>query len=266
MAKEKSKAKKIVLGILGGLAAVIAVLVIVICIIAGQNVRAMDSCIDAVLDELRTEHTVTPVDPGEYKEMTISGIMKFHVEQYDIEDVGNLSVMRVNMGVMQMATVVITPQNKNLPLLSADYMYILSNRKAYLEFYDVVAEKDQQYLSLLDALAAVHSDYEHLEDITASEAWYEHLLTVTAYKSGTAKADQDLENMLVDSLHIYLTQSREFPLLTDAQRSEKLAITEEYTDGLIAKGGISTDVFKKDLGDQETKKFFDQVFFGTAAE
>jgi hypothetical protein len=40
----------------------------------------------------------------------------------------------------------------------------------------------------------------------------------------------------------------------------------EYTDGLIEKGGISTDVFKNSLGDEETKKFFDSVFFGTAAE
>ena len=40
----------------------------------------------------------------------------------------------------------------------------------------------------------------------------------------------------------------------------------EYTDGLIEKGGISTDVFKKELGDAETKVFFDNVFFGTAAE
>lgn len=266
MAKEKSKAKKVVLGILGGLLALIAVVVIAVCIIAGQNVRAMDSCINAVLTELGTEHTVTPVDPGEYKEMTISGIMKFHVEQYDIEDIGNLSIMRVNMGVMQMATVVITPQDKNLPLLSADYMYILSNRKAYLEFYDVVAQKDEPYMALLDGLAAVHQDYEHLKDITTSEAWYQHLLTVTAYKGGNAKADKDLENMLVDSLHVYLTRSKDLPLLTAEERVEKLAITEEYTDGLIAKGGISTDVFKKDLGDEETKKFFDQVFFGTAAQ
>lgn len=38
------------------------------------------------------------------------------------------------MGIMQMATAVITPRDKNMPLLSADYMYILGKRKAYLEF------------------------------------------------------------------------------------------------------------------------------------
>ena len=263
--KKKTSTKKVVLIVLGVILALIAVLAIVIAIIAGENVKAMDACVDAVLEELQKEHTVTPVDTGDYEEMTIYGIMKFHVEQYDIEDVGNLSVMRVNMGVMQMATVVITPQDKNLPLLSADFMYILGNRKAYLEFYDVVAEKDQQYLELLSALKDVQKNYDHLENIETTPAWYQHLLTVTSYKGGDKKCDADLQQMLVDSVHTYLTYGKEFPKLTQAQREEKLAITVEYTDGLIEKGGISTDVFKKELGDEETKKFFDQVFFGTAA-
>ena len=264
--KAKGKGKKIVFGILGGLVALILIVVIAVAVIAGQNVRAMNSCVDAVLAELNSQYTVTPVDPGEYEEMTISGIMKFHVEQYDIHEIGNLSIMRVNMGVMQMVTVVITPQDKNLPLMSADFMYILSNRKAYLEFYDVVAEKDEQYMGLLTSLQTVHKDYEHLEDITTSPAWYEHLLTVTVYKGGNRKVDADIQNLLVDSLEVYLEEAKDFPLLTEEQRNQKQTITVEYTDGLIEKGGISTDVFKNSLGDEETKKFFDQVFFGTAAE
>jgi len=163
-----------------------------------------------------------------------------------------------------MATVVITPQDKNMPLLSADYMYILSNRKAYLEFYDVVKEKDADYNALLDALAKTQSDYDYLEDIEASEAWYADLLTVTSYKGGKADVDRDLESMLVDSLNIYLSHAKTLPLLTEDEKVEKLAITVNYTDGLIEKGGISTDVFKDELGDEETKKFFDNIFFGTA--
>jgi hypothetical protein len=259
------KKKKIILAILGAVLALILALVVMVSVIAAGNVRAMDYCVDSALAELRKEHTVTPVDPGEYKEMTIYGIMKFHVEQYDIENVGNLSVMRVNMGVMQMATVVITPQDKNLPLLSADYMYILGNRKSYLEFYDVVAEKDDQYLKLLEDLAAVQKNYDHLQNIETTPAWYQHLLTVTSYKGGDSKADKDLVAMLVDSLHVYLENGKTFPLLSEEEAAEKQRITVEYTDGLIEKGGISTDVFKKELGNEETKKFFDQVFFGTAA-
>jgi len=259
--KRKKKVLRIVLGVL---AAIILIAVIAISSIANTNVKAMNSTVDAALATLRENYTVTPIDVGDYKEMKIYGIMKFDVEQYDIEELGNLSIMRMNMGLMQMATVVITPQDKNLPLLSADYMYILSNRKAYLEFYDVVKEKDDTYNKLLNSLAEAISAYDHLENIEASEAWYADLLTVTSYKGGKADADKDLEKQLVDSLQAYLSHAKALPMLSNEEKAEKIAITVAYTDGLIEKGGISTDVFKDELGDEETKLFFDNIFFGTA--
>ena len=265
--KGKGKAqgrKRMLKMVLGIIAAVILVVIIAVSFIANTNVKAMNSCIDAVLNELEEHYTVTKVDAGEYEEMKLFGLMKFDVDQYEIEQLGNLSVMRVNMGVMQMATAVVTPRDKNLPLLSADYMYILSNRKSYLEFYDVVKEKDEQYNQLLDALSRSQSQYGHLENIETTPAWYQHLLTVTTYKTGKTAVDVDLEKMLVDSLHVYMEHSKKLPFLSVEDKSMKQAITLEYTDGLIEKGGISTDVFKKALGDEETKRFFDQVFFGTA--
>lgn len=247
------------------LAVIIAIIVITVSSIGNKNVKAMNDTVDSVLAKLKENYTVTPVDVGDYKEMKIYGIMKFDVEQYNIEELGNLSIMRMNaLGLMQMSTVVITPTDKNMPLLSADYMYILSNRKAYLEFYDVVAEKDADYNQLLTSLADVQKNYDHLENIETSEAWYADLLTVTSYKSGKPEADEDLKSMLLDSLDVYMTHAKQIPLLTAEEKAEKLDITIKYTDGLIEKGGISTDVFKKELGPEETKKFFDTIFFGTA--
>lgn len=230
-----------------------------------KNVTAMNNTVDAVLAKLKENFNVTPIDIGNYKKMKIYGIMKFDVEQYHIKDIGNLSIMRMNaLGLMQMATVVITPQDKNLPLFSADYMYILSNRKAYLEFYDVVDKKDDNYHTLLNALSKGLEKYKHLENIETSEAWYAHLLTVTSYKGGKPDADESLKNMLLDSLATYLNHAKQLPLLTPEEKAKKKAITVAYTDGLIDKGGISTDVFKKQLGPEETKNFFDNIFFGTA--
>ncbi|MBQ2902740.1 MAG: hypothetical protein IJE49_12975 [Agathobacter sp.] len=260
--KEKKKMGPIILGIL---AAIIIILVIVVSNIGNTNVKAMNDTVDTVVANLKENFTVTPVDVGDYKKMKIYGIMNFDVEQYDIEGIGNLSIMRMNaLGLMQMSTVVITPQDKNLPLLSADYMYILKNRKAYLEFYDVVAEKDEAYNTLLTALTEAKNKYNHLEDIQSSEAWYADLLTVTTYKAGQPENDNDIKNLLIDSLDVYMKHAKELPLLTAEEKAEKLDITVKYTDGLIEKGGISTDVFKKELGPEETKNFFDNIFFGTA--
>ena len=50
---------------------------------------------------------------------------------------------------------------------------------------------------------------------------------------------------------------------TEEEKAEKQAITLAYTDGLIEKGGISTDVFKKGLGEEKTAKLFRKVLFAT---
>lgn len=266
--KEKNtrsmKMKKVLKRILLGVLAVVLVLTGVVAVIAGRNVKAMNHCVDAAMAELRSHYTVTPVDPGEYDGLTLYGLMKFNVEQYEIEGIGNLSVMRVNMGVMQMSTFVITPRDRNLPLLSTDYMYILANRTAYMEFYDLVNRKDDVYTTLLEKLEEVIGRYDQLDDAQATPAWYAPLLTVTAYKNGGFAEDSQLEQMLVDCLNVYMEHSKELPALTEEERAEKLEITVDYTDGLIEKGGISTDVFKSALGDDVTKDFFDRVFFGTA--
>lgn len=262
--RQSSTRKKVLKRVLLGVLAVVLVLASVVAVIANKNVKAMNHCVDAAMAELRSHYTVTSVDPGEYDGLTLYGLMKFDVEQYEIESIGNLSVMRVNMGFMQMSTFVITPLDRNLPLLSTDYMYILANRTAYMEFYDLVAQKDATYNTLLEELGMVIGKYQQLENAQTTPAWYAPLLTVTAYKNGGFAEDSQLEQMLVDCLNVYLENGKKLPVLTEAERAEKIAITMDYTDGLIEKGGISTDVFKSALGEDTTKDFFDTVFFGTA--
>lgn len=58
--------------------------------------------------------------------------------------------MKLNMGVMQMATFVLTPDEKDIPVLSADYMFMLPIRKTYLEIYDLVIYNDDTYKSYLE--------------------------------------------------------------------------------------------------------------------
>jgi hypothetical protein len=43
----------------------------------------------------------------------------------------------------------------------------------------------------------------------------------------------------------------------------KKAKAAEYSDGLIKNGGPSTDVFKKEFGDEKTGRYFREVLFGT---
>ncbi len=260
-----SKGRKILMWILGILLVIIIAAVIFISGTAKKNLAAMDECIDAVLTELKANYTVTERDPGEYKNIKLYGIMNCDVEQYDVEGLGNLCIMRVDAVAMQMSCIIMTPQDRNLPLFSTDYMYMLGNRIAYLEFYDVVEEKDDTYMKLMNSLNTKHEEYSHLEDASVSEAWYQDLITSGAYKKGTTAQDGELKNILMDSYKLYIDHAKSIEELSEASVEKKLAITKEYTDGLVDKGGISTDVFKQQLGNDKTKDFFDKVFFGTSA-
>lgn len=251
--------------ILGILAAIVVIIAIAVSNIANTNIKAMNDAVDSSVAKLQENFTLTPVDVGDYKELKIYGIMKFDVEQYHIEDIGNLSIMRMNaLGLMQMSTLVITPTDKNLPLISTDYMYILGNRKSYVEVYDLPANKDEAYTTLLNSISTALEKYAHLEDVDVEETWYSDLLAAGAYKSGKSENDTELKDMLLDTIDLYISHAKELPLLTEEEKANKLAITLEYTNGLVEKGGVSTDVFKKELGEEETKRFFDNIFFGTA--
>ena len=249
---------------IGIILALILVFAVSLIIISSINAKAMNSCAKNALALLEDNFKVTQTDLGAQSKLKLNAFMKFKIAQYDIENVGNLSIMKMNMGIMQMLTFVITPYEKNLPLLSADYMYILGNRKIYLEFYDLVENKDDNYTNLLSKLQSTIENFGNLEDIEASEAWYENLLTVTTYKTGKSKNDKSFDALLTDNLQVYSDFAKSLPQLDESQKSTKKSITVAYTDGLIEKGGISTDIFKKSLGDEKTKEFFDNIFFGSA--
>ena len=261
MKKSMSKGNKVLFIILGIILALVLFVAVVIIVNAPTNVKAMNSAIDTAIETIKIEYTVTEVDCGDYSTMSVYGIMKFDVKQYDVEGVGNLSVMTMNMGVMQMATVVLTPVYRDIPLISMDYMYILGNRKCYLEFYDLILDKEGDYKELISDLEAVKTKYDNLDDVTPTAAWYDALKTVGIYKSGTKANDIEFNNILVDGIGTVLSYSKTLPELTGDDRAEKINLQKSYSDGLIENGGVSTDAFVTSLGAETTKDFFDKVLF-----
>lgn len=260
---KKAKVKKIVLTVLEIVLGIIIIAVIAISIMASKNMKAMNKALDGAMNKISENYKVTEVDAGEYGDMTIYGVLKFHVKQYEVEEIGNLSIMKVNMGFMQMGTMILTPLDKNLPLFSLDYMYTFASRKGYIEFYNLVDKKDLQYDKLINDLKAVKNEYDNFENVTPSEAWYQDLVGVGTYKKWSSKEDSRGDKMITDNLNTYFKASKNLKVLTKEEQSAKIEVTKKYTDGLIENGGISTDVFKKSLGEEVTRDFFDKVLFGS---
>ena len=260
---KKSKKKRILLTVLLAVFAVILAAAIYVAVQAGRNAKQMDRCADTVIADVKSAYNLTPVDSSEFDDLTVYGIMKFEIEQYDVEDLGNLCIMRANGGVIQILTVTLTPAKIDMPLLSMDYMYILGNRTAYVEIYDLHVGESQILEDTVEKLKSVDAQFSNLPDTTPSSAWYDSIRTAGSYKKTTAKEDDALLEMLEQYLSAYLDGAKEMELLPEDKIPEKLDAIESYTHRLISEGGVSTDVFKKKFGEEKTRKFFDNVLFGT---
>ena len=258
--KKKKKWPKVLLAIF----IIIAILAGFIAYNASKNMKVMNRTLDTGMETISEYAKITPVDAGEYEKIKMYGVLKFHVSQYDIEDIGNLSVMKVNMGFMQMVSYIITPFKKDMPMLSMDFMYILGNRKAYAEFYDFTPDTTaSEYAEVLESIKKFEDSYADLEDISTDPAWYDEYTTIALHKAAKRKNDDRVEQMFNDAIRCYMETAKELPLLSDEEKAQKKALTQEYCDNLVEKGGVSTDVFKKALGNETTKDFFDKVLFGT---
>lgn len=253
--------KKILLGIIIFIVVIIAIVGIAIAVNAPANLKAMNKSVETYIDTVSKYYTLTEVECGEYENLKLFGMMKFDVKQYDVESVGNLAVMTTNIGVMQMATVVLTPTDCDMPLISMDYMYMLGSRTAYLEIYDLVLEQDEDYKEMLSDLGAIRESYSGLETVTPSEAWYDSLKTEGFYKKGTKADDDALIEMLEKGLERVMVYGQSLSEISGEERTQKVKLQKTYSDGLIDNGGISTDIFVKALGTDETRKFFDSVLF-----
>ena len=106
------------------------------------NSYMMDKEAETVLNMLSQYYTVTPIDAGDFSTISIAAPlapgmivnMDFEVAQYMLEGYGNLSIMKTD-GVQQMSTIVLTPFDKDMPLISTDYMFMGESRISYIEFY-----------------------------------------------------------------------------------------------------------------------------------
>ena len=130
-----------------------------------------------------------------------------------------------------------------------------------LQHFLLVLEQDEEYAALLEQLGAVRADYDSIETVTPSAAWYDSLKTEGFYKKGKKADDDALIEMMHRGLDSVMIYSSALPELDEEAHAHKTVLQKTYSDGLIDNGGISTDIFVKALGTDETRIFFDSVLF-----
>ena len=233
------------------------------------NSYMMDKEAEKVLEILSRYYTVRPLDAGEFANISVTAplapgfmvTLDFDVKQYEVEGYGNLSIMKTD-GMQQMSTIVLTPYNKDLPLISTDYMFMGENRISYIEFYGLGINGDEN-IPAFNSLRPLTEKYARFADQPPTPGWFDEVRTMGLFKVSTYKDDDAISQMLYESFGITMDASLASPDLDAAQRLARYENTQNYVNNLIANPGVSTAIFNMCLGPERTTQFFNNVFFGT---
>ena len=210
---------------------------------------------DNIMQMLSRRFTLTKQDAGEFARMKVKG-MRFTLHAYEAAGLGHVSVMTATgfLGLMKMDTVIVNPTQIDLPLFSYDRIQAAGNDTLIMELYDTL-------LTGYDPapLQAVAARYAALPDRDSGAHWYDGIRLAPAVSKKGKKITPALDEMTAAFWEAYLALPAE--QVTDP--AAKQAKARAYVDGLLRQGGPSTDVFKKEMGEQTTAALFRKVLFAT---
>ena len=213
---------------------------------------------DRLLTLINEKYPITEIDCGEFANMSVKG-MKFSIRAYKAEGLGHVSIMRGSamMGLMKMDTLIINPTELDLPLYSYDRIFALGNDTLIVELYDTLVGKYSE-----DEMLTVKGtpEYTAIPERDPGEHWYDYIKLQSSISKKGKKKHLKLMNELTEKHFAAYFAGGNTPVADGEAKRDKAGI---YVNGLIEKGGPSTDVFKGAIGEAKTRKLFESVLFGT---
>lgn len=195
---------------------------------------------------LKERFALKDVTPEKYRTMG-SLMMRFHLEQYQVDGLGNLCVLktRAMLGLMNLTTVVLTPSSgKNVPFLLIDTMDMGKKHLCYVEYYDCTVQGADK-----DILLAARAPYGNVPDYAEKPAWYvQERMEGSLIKTGDKAL---LEQMAMDALKAYAAQAETAPV-----KPENIDGLKAFQRRMIEEGNPSAAALTKTLGREGAEAFF----------
>lgn len=211
---------------------------------------------DSILNIIKKKYEITEVSVGAMATLKANG-MTFSIKAYQAKGLGHVSVMRAKgfFGLMKMDTLIINPTDVDLPLYSYDRIFAMGNDTLIVELYDTLVGAYCE-----EPMQAVKSEYQDLAERDPGEHWYDNIkLASSISKKGKKNQQARFDELALRHFEAYLSDEA-VPVSDVNAKQEKASY---YVNGLLEKGGPSTDVFKKALGEEQTAKLFGDILFGT---
>ena len=210
---------------------------------------------DKLLALIKAKHSLTGKDDCGFSEVKASG-MKFSIKAFDAEGLGHVSVMTAKgfLGLMKMDTVIVNPTEVDLPLYSYDRIKAFGSDVLITELYDTLAEPRP-----FEKVRTVLGKYKDLPYRDPGTHWYDGIRLEESISFKGKKISEKIDQLTEEYLSALLAEDA--PAEFDRELKQKK--TSEYVEGLLEKGGPSTDAFIKAIGKEKTGLLFRKVLFGT---
>lgn len=208
-----------------------------------------------LLNIIGEEFPLTPISVGGFSKIKASGLT-FLVEAYSAEGLGHVSVMRAKgfFGLMKMDTLIINPTERDLPLYSYDRIFAMGNDTLIVELYDTLLGRFSG-----ETLKKVKDEFAALPERDPGEHWYDNIKLCESISKKGKKITPEMDALAEKHFKAYL--SAECGAVSDkAAKQEKASV---YVEGLLSKGGPSTDAFIKAIGKEKTAELFRSYLFKT---
>ena len=213
--------------------------------------------IEKILSAVAERYPLASKSVGEFSSFKAKG-MRFTCSAYHAKGLGHLSIMQANgfFGLMKMDTLVICPEDKDLPLLSYDRIYAMGNDTLIMELYDTLLG-DMDYSKIDEVISKYAYLPNRFQEGEEPSHWYDDIrLPQSIAKKGKKK--HGFDEMVKAYVDGYL--SMDGVVCPTQEKREKTSI---YAEGLLKNGGPATDVLRKELGEEKTAKLLRSVLFGT---
>lgn len=214
-----------------------------------------------ILEQLDRELGARPCEvPCKYRKISVKG-MPFRVSRFAAPHFCNVAVMEMNALIMRLSTIIITPFEKNAPLVCVDIIRIPGKTKYICEVYEF-GESD--CASLYKDIPCAGLNVETL----SGNPWYSHLRTFVKYLCkgpfhGDRKQYEHFIREFIDLTCKIYKEATSLGVPGDEPRNCRIRQIRDYAHGLIERGGTSTNLFKAAMGPEQIADFYDTVLFRT---
>ena len=163
------------------------------------------------------------------------------------------------LGLMTMESLILTPLEVDMPLMSYDVMHLPGKDLVLLEVFDtMIVPADRSAPGPFAAMAEVKAKYAYLPDRETPPGCSAEMSLPQSIEKKGRKILKKSGAMVTEWLEAYMA------LLAGAakcDREEKRKAVRRYTDRLFTEGGVAVNQFKKMLGEEAALRMLGEFIF-----